>query len=804
MINRILSSYRTMFVLLIILAVGAAVGTFVENDYGNSFAREYIYTSWWYQLLLFLSAINMVVIIIKAKLKLFRPGPIFHFAFVIILLGAFVTHHFGIDGLMHIREGEKSNVVFVGKQRIIIPFYLELRKFTLSRYPGSESPSEYSSRVRVIDTVSADSFDANIYMNNTLSYQGYKFFQTSYDKDEKGTVLSVNKDPGLELTYTGYALLFLGLILLVFDKKSRFRFLIRKIKQMPIAAILLPLLLLGIQYNLSAQKEKYSDYIETYIQEHRDNSKELAAEFGRLIVQGPTGRMKPLDTQNKEVLNKLTGRSSWRGMNANQVILGMFSRPDIWKKVDIIKVKTPRLRKLLGVPETQKLLSFSDFFDKQGNYKLSRETDAANQMSSGKRGTFERDLIQVDELLNIAFMSYRGMLLRIFPLPGDATNKWVDMPTMFLEMDNENLSNQTEKFLDLVYARDYKAAIEPLKSIANYQIAEGQSLIPSETAIAAELWYNKSALFIKLCIAYLLIGFLLLIYSLLSMFYNRMINSKITVGINIVVYILFAIHTFGIALRWYIGGYAPISNTYETMIYIAYSSVIVDMVFFRRSAIATGASLIMAGIFIFAAWLGEINPQITNLVPVLKSYWLSIHVSVITASYGFFGVAAILGFITLTIFALRSEKRPHLDTHIEHLTYINEATLSLGIILLVIGNFLGAIWANESWGRYWGWDPKETWTYISIIIYTLVLHLRLIKKWYSCFLFAVGSILSYYTILMTYFGVNFYLSGMHSYATGDPVPIPGWVYSSIATIIVLVLIAYPKRKLVRQQAEDGE
>jgi len=181
---------------------------------------------------------------------------------------------------------------------------------------------------------------------------------------------------------------------------------------------------------------------------------------------------------------------------------------------------------------------------------------------------------------------------------------------------------------------------------------------------------------------------------------------------------------------------------------------------------------------------------------------LSIHVSVITASYGFFGVAAILGFITLIIFTLRSEKRPHLDKHIENLTYINEATLTLGIVLLTIGNFLGAIWANESWGRYWGWDPKETWTYVSIIIYTLVLHLRLVKKWYSYFLFAIGSLLSYYTILMTYFGVNFYLSGMHSYATGDPVPVPTWVYSTIAIILVLILLAFRNRKLKTKESDE--
>ncbi len=798
MIYKIISSYRTMFVLLFVLAIAAAIGTFMENDYGNAFARENIYTSWWYQGVLLLAAVNMVVIIVKAKVKLLRPGPIFHFAIIIILLGAFVTHHFGIDGLMHIREGEKSNTVFVGSQKITTPFSIELKKFKLSRYPGSESPSEFSSDVRVIEE-NGDIFEANIYMNNTLTYDGYKFFQTSYDKDEKGTVLTVNKDPGVELTYIGYALLFLGLLLIVFDKKSRLRFLIRKIKRMPIATVLLPLMLLGTQTKAFSQDGEYSEYIETYIKEHRENSKELSAAFGTLIVQGPTGRMKPLDTQNKEVLNKLTGKSTWNGMDANQVVLGMFSRPDIWKNVNIIKVKTPRLRKLLGVPPTQKLLSFADFFDKQGSFKLTNETDYANQLSPSKRGTFERDLIQVDELLNVAFMSYRGMLLKIFPLPNDPKEKWVDMPTMFMELDNPKLTKDTERLLDFVYGRAYNESIEYVEYIRAYQNKMGKNVIPKQSKIDVELWYNKSALFVKLFISYLLLGFLLLIYSLISMFNNSLINTKVTFAINTIVFVLFLVHAFGIALRWYIGGYAPISNTYETMIYIAFSSMLAGVVFFRRSAIAMGASLIMAGTFIFAAWLGEINPQITSLVPVLKSYWLSIHVSVITASYGFFGVAAILGFITLIVFTLRSDKRPHLDSHIENITYINEATLIIGIVLLTIGNFLGAIWANESWGRYWGWDPKETWTYIAIIVYTLVIHLRLFKKWYSYFIFAIASIISYYTILMTYYGVNFYLSGMHSYATGDPVPVPNWVYYSIAIITILVLLAFRKRKLKTQE-----
>lgn len=775
-----------MFVLLIILAIGAAVGTFLENDFGNAYAKNTVYTSWWYQTLLFLSAFNLILIFVQRRKSILKPGPIFHFAFVIILVGAFITHHFGIEGTMHIREGQKSNTFTIENKQIVLPFFVELNDFTLKRYPGSRAPSEFNSDVTVINEENAEKFETKIYMNNTLTYKGFKFFQTSYDEDEKGTFLSVNKDPGVLITYIGYALLFLGLILTLFDPKSRIRFLLLKVRKMPIAILVL---FISAAPTLYSQQYNYDNYLV----EHKENSVELAEEFGKIIVQGPTGRMKPLDTQNKEVLYKLTGKGKWNGMDANQVVLGMFTRPEIWKSINLIRVKTPKLRKLLNVDEKQKLVPFNAFFDERGQFKFTKEAEKASKMPPSKRGTFERDIIQVDELLNIAFMSFRGMLINIYPKPDSPNNEWVNLPALFMELDTPELQKTSMSFLDKVYARDYKSAITELNYIKNYQLNNGEEIIPSQSRIDAELWYNDIGIFIKLSVAYLLIGLLLVFYSLISMFYNKMLNPKVRIIMNSVVLILFLSHSFGIALRWYIGGYAPISNTYETMVYIAYSSVLAGLLFFRKSIIGLGAALIMAGVFVFSAYLGEINPQITSLVPVLKSYWLSIHVSVITASYGVFGVSAILGFLTLIIYLLRDASRPHLDTHIQNITYINEVTIIIGLILLTIGNFLGGIWANESWGRYWGWDPKETWTYISIIVYSIVLHLQFIKNIYSHYIFNVGAVISFFSILMTYYGVNYYLSGLHSYATGDPAPMPTWLYIMIGVIVLTIMLSYNKR-----------
>ncbi len=784
-----------MMLLFIVLAIGAACATFIENDFGSIRAKELVYNSFWYEFTFFIASINLIAIIIKTKMYKIKTRALFHASFIVILFGALITHYFGFEGMMHIREGEKSNIIKVNDEEITTPFYIYLKDFTLTRYPGSRAPSEFSSDVTLTDEQNNIKFDAKVYMNNTLSYGGYKFFQTSYDNDEMGTKFSVNNDPGVEITYVGYALLFLGLILNLFDKKSRFQYLVSKIKKISTNSVLLFLVFLVAQPPLEASSSNYSEYIKEYLVEHKTNSKKLAAEFSTLIVQGPMGRMKPLSTQNRDVLNKISGSSSWEGMNQNQVMLGMFVRSDIWKKVNIIKVKTPKLRKLLSVSKKQKLLKFTDFFKKNGEYKLSSEVERANQLVPSKRGTYERDLISVDERLNIFFMSYRGVLLKFFPLQNDPSNRWVDFKTMFELSDNSQIKRSVSRLLDETYNRNYNKALEYVKDIKAYQSEYGKSVMPDTIRVQTEIIFNDLNLFFRLSIIYLTVGFFLFVYSVISMFYNRLVSSKIRNITTIAVSILFLAHTVGLGLRWYIGGFAPVSNTYETMVYISYSSLLAGILFFRRSLIALSASLIVAGIFIFGAYLGEIDPEITNLVPVLKSYWLSIHVSVITASYGFFGVGALLGAISLLLFTAKDKNKTHLDAHIKNISYIIEAALILGLTLLVIGNFLGGIWANESWGRYWGWDPKETWAYISILVYVMVIHLRLLKGIYSTYLFSVLSLVSFSSILMTYYGVNFYLAGMHSYATGDPVPIPGWVYISCLMVAVLALASYPKRKL---------
>lgn len=791
MLVKLVTSYKTSMLLLLLLALGAAIATFLENDFGTATARFYVYNALWYEGLLLLTALNIAAVIYQTKMYLHVSKFLFHGAFVLILLGAALTRYAGEEGVMKIRENAHASTFFSAdkNKEIALPFRMHLKAFELTRYYGSKAPSEYASEVRIEE--GNTSIEAVISMNNTLTYKGYKFFQTFYDPDEKGTILSVTKDPGVEVTYTGYALLFLGLILNLFDSKSRFCKLITQLKK---GSFVLLLFALSQTPAMCA-----SEYVQTYLNEHQRHSQELSEAFGKLIVQSRMGRMKPFDTLSSEVLYKLSGKSELLGMNPTQVMLGMLSHPGVWKKQAMIQVKTPRLREFIGIDSSQKLASFEDFFE-GSRYKLEEELQKALMLKPSKRGTFENDLIKVDERLSIAFAVYYGGLFKIFPLPNDANHAWLGFPDMFEKVQSEDadaLKESAQRFIRNVFDRQYDKAVLHVKTFDTFQRTYGLDIMPSHTHVKAELLFNKLKLFERLTLGYIVFGIVLLFMAFGRIFQARFVPSRADKIVLLGVSLLFALHTFALALRWYVSGHAPMSDTYESMIYIAWSCLLFSMLFLRTSLFALAGSCVMAGIFMFVAHLGHIDPEITNLVPVLKSFWLSVHVSIITASYGFLALGCALGFFTLILFTCKSFER--IKEAIRQLTIINEVTLIVGLSLLVIGNFLGGIWANESWGRYWGWDPKETWAYISIIVYTIVLHVRLIPKLYSHYLFAVLSLLAFASILMTYFGVNFYLAGMHSYATGDPVPIPVWVYVCSGVVFGLIAVTYKNRKLKEEE-----
>jgi len=690
-----------------------------------------------------------------------------------------------------------------GTKMFTLPFSVKLNAFILERYAGSMSPMSYASEVEVVDAKNGVDMPYRIYMNHVLDYQGFRFFQSSYDKDEKGTILSVNNDPGKWPTYFGYFLLSLGLFLNLLNPKSRFRKIAmmvqrdtQKLKSMMLA-LFLGLAVLHGTPSFAASVEEYLQFLKRYDTKHADR-------FGSILVQSVDGRIKPIDTVSTEVLNKVHGSSTFENMSANQVVLSMMSSPEPWQVIPFIKVFHPELKKIIGISADKKHAAFSDFFEKEGDhaFKLTKYSEEANRKKPAERNQFDKDILKVDERVNIAYMVFTGEVFKMIPKQNDQSKRWFapqEAVMGFAKQEGDEVRALLGGYFEALGAGVEKGAwpeadkaVDKLKA---YQEQYGSDIIPSSSRIKAEVFFNHAKVFQRLSPLYLLSGLVLLLFIFAKMVKANLkigLVTKIVLGVN---FIAFIIHTLGLALRWYISTHAPWSDGYESMIYIAWAISLSGIFFSRQSIVALALTSILAGVTLFVAHLSWMDPQITNLVPVLKSYWLNIHVSVITASYGFLGLCALLGFFTLILFIFRKPSNTEIDRNIVEATRINEMAMILGLSLLTVGNFLGGVWANESWGRYWGWDPKETWALVSILVYAAIVHFRFVPKLSTPFAFAVASTTAFSVIIMTYFGVNFYLSGMHSYAAGDPVPVPSFVYYTVAIVAIVIAMAFQKRNM---------
>jgi cytochrome c-type biogenesis protein CcsB len=704
-------------------------------------------------------------------------------------------HRLDIDGV-HID-------MRVGAKRINLPFSIKLEDFELERYPGSMTPASYSSKVVLIDKEENLTMPYHIYMNHILDHRNYRLFQSSYDPDEKGTVLSVNHDPGTWPTYIGYLLLGIGMIWSLFHPNGRFQKLLkgaRKLQSAAASVMLVSLLALAPQQIKAASPEINDEILKTmqsYDLQHTLN-------FGKLAVQDHQGRMKPMDTVAHDVISKITGRSALYDIEPTQMLLGMIMQPEMFQKVPMIKVGHKKIAKELGLSEDVKFAKFSDFFSKEnGAYKIFDAVTQASQKKPLEKSQYDKELIKIDERVNVAFMAYQGTLMRIYPKPNDVGNKWMAPMDAIKDFEPEHVKAvkmSISAYFQMVgqglKTGKWENADLALKGIRMYQEKYGLSIIPSQSHIDMEIKYNKLGLFGKLVPLYLVLGLVLLIFA----FINVLKPNFSMKWIMRIAWTLFAvgfiIHLTGLGIRWYISGHAPWSNAYESIVTIAAATMIAGIIVARKSPFALAGAAILAGVTMGVAHMNFINPEITNLVPVLKSYWLMIHVATIISGDGFFGLGSILSLLVLILYVMRGKNgNENIDRSIKELTNLSEMGLIIGLMLLTIGNFLGGVWANESWGRYWGWDSKETWAAVTILIYATVLHLRFVPALKSNFIFNVASTWAYFSVLMTYFGVNYYLSGLHSYAAGDPVPIPMWVYYAVAGLFVLTLLAARNRKL---------
>ncbi|EMW0127643.1 cytochrome c biogenesis protein CcsA [Campylobacter jejuni] len=684
-----------------------------------------------------------------------------------------------------------------------LPFDIYLRDFVLDRYPGSMSPASYASEITVKNN--NENFDYRIFMNNVLDYDGYRFYQSSYDQDEKGTVLSVNKDPGKIPTYIGYFLLCLGMFMNFLNPHSRFRTLARLINKDTLkhTSVIIFILLLSF----GSEKTFAQDLNSTLPVVNTNHAKALAT----LIVQkSADGRMVPFDTLSREILEKIHQSDSYKGQNSNAVMLSMLVDVDKWQMEPFILMPQNQavrdaIANILEIPSA-KYISYKDFFDENNRYKLQKYVENANRKNPNARGVFDKEIIKLDERANVVNLVFSGELFKFIPVQNNPNNVWLapfsavttlkgDEGHIVLALIQNYFSAVENAFKDGNWTR----ADEGLKFIKEYQEKIGYKVMPSKTKVEMEIFSNKAEIFVKLAPVYLIAGFLLLI-----LVFSKMVVPNLKISfIFKVVYVLnvlaFVIHTVGLGLRAYLSGHAPWSNGYESMVYIAWALSLSGIFFSRKSPIALSLTSILSGVVLMVAHLSEMNPQITNLVPVLNSYWLSIHVSVITASYGFLGLCALLGIFTLFLMCfLKKDGKYNLNIlrNITEATRINEMAMIFGLCLLTVGNFLGAIWANESWGRYWSWDSKETWALVSILVYAAILHLRMIPKYCNQFVFALWSMFAYWVIIMTYFGVNYFLTGLHSYAAGEAAQIPDYVYLGFALMVVLALFARRKRNFV--------
>jgi len=784
-----------------------------------------------------------------------------------------------------------------------LPFSITLRSFQLDRYPGSNSPSSYASEITLIDTELKSERPFRIYMNNILNYRGYRFFQSSYDPDEKGTVLSVSHDYwGTLISYIGYFFMALGMILTLFNKDSRFRSVLKLSNELQVKRKAGKTLLLAGLIMLSGSMFASGGEV---------TKKSHLNELNSLLIQDEAqGRIEPFNTFASDVLRKITKKTTYNKMSAVEVLLGMSANPTSWQNEPMIKVANAQLAKELGA--VNDYVSFNQLFDfdNGGAYRLKEKIDKVYQKEQSTHNKYDKEIVNVDERVNICYQLFNGNMLSLFPVPGHVEGKWSTAKPVAAEpnphegmagmngmqapagmggmngmtapagmgstegkkapsmesiqgktpppgmggtegqtapagmgssdgktppagmgsvegktppagmggmsqeqlnamMGGKNssapaLSNDSPEMLLTNYLKaaneamssgNWELANQQLIRIKSYQLMNGGTGLPSNTKISLEIFYNNLNIFGLLAIIYALLGFLLLVMHLMDIFKNKAGLDKY---LNIAIYpfmAVFVLYTAGLAIRWYISNHAPWSNGYETMIFVGWASALSGMLFARRSPITLAVTGILSAIALFVAGMSWMNPEITNLVPVLKSYWLIIHVAIITSSYGFLAMGALLGMLNLILMIARNKKNAiRLKDSIQEISYIIEMALIVGLLMLTIGCFIGGVWANESWGRYWGWDPKETWALVSILVYSAILHLRNVPKANNQFVLSSFALIGFSTIIMTFFGVNYYLSGMHSYAQGTPPPIPVYVYFIVVGVIALVILAYNSEK----------
>jgi cytochrome c-type biogenesis protein CcsB len=694
-----------------------------------------------------------------------------------------------------------------------IPFTVQCRDFRLDRYPGSNSPSSFESELTIDDQRNNVKLNRRVFMNNVIDYDGYRFFQSSYELDnpstpenEEGTVLSVNHDAlGTNITYVGYLLMALAMILSLFAPVGRFTFLSEQLQKVKAKKASLGIIALLLTSNLLAQHQHQHKAKPV----HHEITTEHADELASLLVQDYEGRIVPFHTLADQLTRKLTHSNKYKDLNAVQFVLSLHMYPSYWVSQPFIQV--PRnLREPLKLKEFESIMSLSS---KDSEFKWMAQYQAAHQKLESKRNEFDKKLIKLNEKYEVANNIFMWQFMRVIPGKNDANNTWFVPLSMELGKKDTLSSKMFVNYLAAVHdggqRHTFGEATDVLKTFKQFQRKAGKAVAPTESVVSLEISYNKMEIFKHSYQLYLLSGMLLLIVFFIGIFFrseqalNRLKWPKrIFIAITV---ITFVYHGVGLGLRWAISGHAPWSNGYEAIVFIGWVTMIAGFAFAKKNQVVLAGAAVLAALMLWVTEMNLMDPEITPLVPVLKSYWLMIHVAIITGSYGFLGLACILGLINLKLYLLQSEKSAALvKLNIQEITYIAEMTMTVGLYMLTIGTFLGGVWANESWGRYWGWDPKETWALVSVLVYAVILHFRMIPGLQGRFLFNALAFWGYSAILFTFFGVNFMLVGLHSYAQGEGLgQFPTWLIYLIIAFALLTTLAFLRNKSIEKKQKEA-
>ena len=745
---------RTAFSLLGILLLILTIATILEKIYGTDFVNEYIYSSVPFVILWGVTAITSLLYIIKSKLH--RQPVIFllHLSLLFILAGAFTTWIYGEQGTMRVRQGEQQTS-FTDSKGIShqLPFSITLNQFEIIYYKGTLAPMDFISHISVADKDCHRQIQGKVSMNHIFSYQHYRFYQSGYREDNEGSVFSVSHDPyGIGITYAGYTLLLLSTVFFFFSPQSRFRQLLKS----PLLHRSLTVILLLFAFSLN------SNFLKANSPSPKVLPREVAEHFGDLYILY-NNRICPLQTFARDFTIKLYGSSSYKGLTPEEVLTGWLFYYDSWKNEPIIRIKSNEARKLLEIEGNYARLK--DYISTINEYKLEK---MMNHIRSGEQVTDKRGIEEADEKFNIINLVCTGAMMKIFPCRNIAgkTLEWYSQSDQLpQDMDNDKwvfIRKSMSYVNEMIVMKKYNDACLLLEKIKKYQQKECDGLLPADNKFKAEKIYNQFDYSKSVAMACICIGLICFIYYCHCMASQKRTSRKAIIILNILLWIVFTYLSAAICLRGYVSNHLPLSNGFETMQFMAWCTLLLTFLLQRKFAMLLPFGFLLCGLTLMVSMLGESNPQITQLMPVLQSPLLSIHVVVIMIAYSLLAFIMLNGVTAVILHQSQKECKEQ----IERLQIISQIILYPAIFLLAIGIFIGAVWANVSWGRYWGWDPKEVWALITMLVYALALHPRSLPWFHRTMFFHVFCITAFITVLITYFGVNFLLGGMHSYANG--------------------------------------